>query len=359
MPKGLPKEVARHLEKSKESAIAAVDCYNRCGTRFRSGSYIVLMCIAWTSFFHAVFFKQKKKPFYREKDSKRFKKIDGDFKAWELATCLEQYFPGQTNAITENLKFLIGLRNKIEHRSMPELDNHIFGECQACLFNLEDLLLKEFGAKHCLSECLSLAIQFSQMRHDNQGKAISNLHRELRSDIKEYIHTFRSSLSKEINNDQKYTFRVFLIPKVISNPNQADLAVDFIKLDPSNPSDVEISDKIAALIKPSVVPVANAGKLKAGDVCKRVLPVVQEAIGKDMKFSSSYHHSWACIFYKIRPSKKSSKPEKTTTEFCQYDAAHKDYVYTEKWVTFLCEELRKPGQYNKIIEFAKKSQGYK
>ena len=58
MPKGLPKVVSSHLEKAKESTVAAVDCYNRCGTKFRSGSYIVLMCIAWTSLLHAVFFKR-------------------------------------------------------------------------------------------------------------------------------------------------------------------------------------------------------------------------------------------------------------------------------------------------------------
>lgn len=82
MPKGLPRQVATHLAKAKEPAIAAVDCYNRCGTQFRSGSYIVLMCIAWTSLFHAIFFRRKVKPFYREsEDSKRFKKIDGDYKA--------------------------------------------------------------------------------------------------------------------------------------------------------------------------------------------------------------------------------------------------------------------------------------
>ena len=186
MPKGLPKVVSSHLEKAKESTVAAVDCYNRCGTKFRSGSYIVLMCIAWTSLLHAVFFKRKVNPFYRESEgSKRFKKIDGDYKAWELATCIDKYYPGQTNPVTENLRFLLSLRNKIEHRSMPALDNDIFGESQACLFNFEEVLFNEFGTKHCLSECLSLAIQFSRLRNDQQGKSISELHKPLRARCRE------------------------------------------------------------------------------------------------------------------------------------------------------------------------------
>jgi len=351
MPKGLPKVVSSHLEKARESTVAAVDCYNRCGTKFRSGSYIVLMCIAWTSLLHAVFFKRKVKPFYRESEgSKRFKKIDGDYKAWELATCIDKYYPGQTNPVTENLRFLLGLRNKIEHRSMPELDNHIFGESQACLFNFEEVLFKEFGTKHCLSECLSLAIQFSRLRNDQQGKSISELHKQLRTDIKQYLETFRSSLSPEINADQQYSFKVFLIPKLANSQGQAEVAVEFVKFDPTKPEDMAQYEKMAALIKPSVSHVVNAGRLKAGDVCKRVQPIVKAACGKERCFIASYHHALACEFYSIRPKKNDPQPHKTNVEMCHYDEAHKDYVYTEKWVTFLIEEMKKPGQYQKLLE---------
>jgi hypothetical protein len=356
MPKGLPKVVLNHLEKAKESAVAAVDCYNRCGTRFRSGSYIVLMCIAWTSMFHAIFFKRKVKPFYRESEgSKRFKKIDGDFKAWELTTCTEKYSPGQTNAISENLRFLVGLRNKIEHRSMPELDNHIFGECQACLFNFEEVLFKEFGSKHCLSECLSLAIQFSRLRSDHQGKAISELHKPLRADIRQYLDTFRSSLTPELDADQQFSYKVFLIPKVANSQGQTEFAVEFIKFDPTKPEAMAQYEKLAALIKPSTSNVVNAGRLKAGDVCKRVQPVVKAALGKERCFNASYHHALACEFYKVRPKKGDPHPEKTKVEMCQYDAAHKDYVFTERWVTFLIEEMKKPGQYQKLLDFRRAS----
>ena len=127
MPRPLPREVAVHLEKAKESAVAAVDNYNRSGTRFRSGSYIVLMCIGWASLLQAVFFQRKVKPFYRDKQNpKRYARVDGDYKAWELATCLEHYFKGTASPVADNLCLLIGLRNKIEHRSMPELDCHNF-----------------------------------------------------------------------------------------------------------------------------------------------------------------------------------------------------------------------------------------
>jgi hypothetical protein len=56
----------------------------------------------------------------------------------------------------------------------------------------------------------------------------------------------------------------------------------------------------------------------------------------------------ACQFYKVRPPAGGPHPEQTDVQFCHYDAAHKDYVFTEQWITFLKTELKKPGQYDKI-----------
>src|SRR3989344_2017188 len=153
------------LEKAKESCLLAVDIYNKPRTSFRSGGYVVLMTIAYTSFFHAVFEKNKIKYYYKIKDSKTYQKIDGDYKTWELSTCVSEYFKNKATEflqIQKNIEFFIPLRNKIEHRFMPELDSEIFGECQACLHNFEYLMEKEFGAKHKIMENLLFSLQFAQ-----------------------------------------------------------------------------------------------------------------------------------------------------------------------------------------------------
>lgn len=59
MPRGLPKAVKKCLEKSRDSALLAVETYNKPAVKFKSGGYIVLMVISWTSLFHAVFFKME------------------------------------------------------------------------------------------------------------------------------------------------------------------------------------------------------------------------------------------------------------------------------------------------------------
>ena len=93
--RGLPREVKAALTKAQESALLAVETYNRPGTVFRSGAYIVLMVIAWTALFHAIFLRIRVKPFHiivKRGRYVRYEKVDGDNKAWELAECMRQFY---------------------------------------------------------------------------------------------------------------------------------------------------------------------------------------------------------------------------------------------------------------------------
>jgi hypothetical protein len=220
------------------------------------------MCIAWTALFHAIFLKRRIKPFYRKKTNRRhFDTVDGDRKAWELSTCVDQYWGSNHPAERANLQFFISLRNKIEHRSMPALDINIFGECQALLFNFEELLTKEFGNRYALNESLSLALQFSQARSEQQDKAARTLHRPLAKGITSYIEAFRSSLSTELLQDQHFSYKVFLIPKLSNHERSADLAVEFVKYDPSRPEEMAIYSRLISLIKPSAAAAASSANI--------------------------------------------------------------------------------------------------
>src|SRR5207249_10978983 len=93
--RGPSRKVKAALEKARDSALLAVEVYNKPAVKFKSGGYITLMVIAWTSLFHAIFFKRKTKPFHR-KPNKRYEKIEGGFKCWELDECLRQYYGANT-----------------------------------------------------------------------------------------------------------------------------------------------------------------------------------------------------------------------------------------------------------------------
>jgi len=95
------------LEKSRDSALLAVEIYNKPRTAFRSNGYIVLMSIAWTSLLHAIFEKRSVNYFYK-KNKVRYKMIDGERKAWDLAKSVKNYF---IDTIVRNEKILSFLLN--------------------------------------------------------------------------------------------------------------------------------------------------------------------------------------------------------------------------------------------------------
>jgi hypothetical protein len=93
------------LEKARDSALLAVEIYNKPAVKFKSGGYITLMVIAWTALFHAICFKKKIKPFHKEHG--RYQRIDNDFKYWELSECLSNYYgTNGDDPVRVNLEFL-------------------------------------------------------------------------------------------------------------------------------------------------------------------------------------------------------------------------------------------------------------
>ena len=81
--KGLPLQVKSCLDKALDSALLAVETYNKPAVKFKSGGYIVLMCIAWTSLLHGIFLRKRLSQYIKEKNG-RYKKVNGEIQYWEL-----------------------------------------------------------------------------------------------------------------------------------------------------------------------------------------------------------------------------------------------------------------------------------
>lgn len=342
MSRGLPAKVKNLVEKSKDSALLAVEVYNKPRTAFRSGAYITLMCITWTAIFHAVFERSGKKYFYKN-GFRRYVKVDGDYKTWELKKCVEEYFVDSNDPVRKNLEFFIPLRNKLEHRFMPDIDGEIFGECQALLINYEEVLSREFGTKQTLTENLVFSLQFTKQNTKDLLKRTMNGETQK---ILDYIKEFRKTVPTSLWTDTKFSFRVLLIPKIANNANSSDIAVEFVKYDPSKPEEMKRYEHLVAFVKEKQVqvPVINPGKLKAGDVARQV----SQKLGK--RFNLGIHlKCWKK--YNVRPVKSSPTPDFCDTRYAQYDAVHKDYVYTGDWVDFLVGELSQPEKYKEILDW--------
>jgi len=346
--RGLPLAVKAALKKAQDSAILAVEVYNKPAVTFKSGGYITLMVIAWTALFHAIFFRRKIKPYYR-KSKRRYLRVDGDYMHWELGECLKQYYGNDTgHPVRKNLEFFIPLRNKVEHRSLPEIDPLIFGECQAMLLNLDEMLEREFGKKYCIHQSLSFALQMYPSA-SNLGEAVTR-NRQAKV-AAEFIERYRSSISADTLQSSQYAFKAFLI-QVANHPSKDTLPIQFVHYDKLSDEQKKGIEPLVAMIKYKTVPVANANLLSAGRVAKRVQeelgdPKVLRGTWQINKFNIGWHTKcWR--YFKVRPAGGAAHPEKTNTKYCVYDKRHNDYGYTEEWVAFLVNKFKDPQAYEEF-----------
>ena len=329
--KGRTKQI---LDSSIDSALLAVEVYNKPRTPFRVENYISLMIIAWTRLFHAYFYHAKGDVFYyKKKNSTRYERIDGEKKAWALKKCIEQY-ERLDEVIKANLNFFIKLRNKIEHRHIRKEDIglEIFGECQSLLYNYEKILIKLFGEEYSLNESLAFSLQFSRMRTEEQQTASKKMLSRDIKEIREFINKYRSELTEDVFNSQEYSIKLIQIPKILNNPKKNVPSIEFVNWSNLSEDDKKNYEKVTALIKNKTVKVeaVNPGKLTAGGVLKKVLEK------PNIKKFSHYDHKCLYYLFSIRPiSEEKLDLFETNTKYCHYDELHKDYVYQKAWAEFL------------------------
>lgn len=348
--RGLPYTVKKCLNKALDSALLAVETYNKPAVKFKSGGYIVLMCIAWTSLFHAIFFYKGIKPYYREKKSIRFKRVDGEIQFWELSTCVKEYFETDNNAIRKNLELFIPLRNKLEHKFLPEIDANLFAECESLLLNFDHIVEKEFGDQYCLRESLSFALQLFPSSRTLNMSVRSNKEAER---ITKFIDRYRSSINNEILQSGEYSFKAFLIQVANHQSNDA-LPVQFYPYSSLSDEEKRKVDKIAGLIKEKkmTIPVANKDLLLPG----AVVSLVQHNLGdlkvirgkKSINKFNQDTHKRCWKKYKVRPDSNSDNPELTNPKYCIYDEPNDKYLFTKDWVEFLSNKLANPDEYDSL-----------
>jgi len=207
--------------------MAAGQAFNSPLARFKSETYIVLMSIAWTYLLHAFYRSQRVEYRYFQQGPvrKRFQRTDGgSFRYWDLAQCLRAPKCPLDGGTVNNLRFLIGLRNEIEHHLPPVLDMYLSGRYLACALNYEYWITTLFGSRHSLSEAIAIAIQFRDLRTAPPVESEA----ELPSDVARYIRQFDESLSPEERDDERFAFRLLFVRKSVGKIGQADRVIEFV-----------------------------------------------------------------------------------------------------------------------------------
>jgi hypothetical protein len=188
-------------------------------------------------------------------------------------------------------------------------------------------------------------LQFSQTVPEEKKKAARILASSTSRNVKEYIEKFRGALAGNVLNSMKYSFSVFLVPKVANRQSAADVAVQFVRVDEASEEELTRLEKLNVLIREKQIPIANLGWFKPGEV-------VQE-ICKRLPYEITVNaHTNAWKFYKVRPVKGDPHPERTRPEYCVYDDAHEDYVYTPAWVEKLVQAFSNKEEFEKIVGHA-------
>ena len=239
----------------------------------------------------------------------------------------------------------IGLRNKIEHRNLPEFDPGLYGECQASLLNLEHVLVSEFGQSYALAEQLAVSLQFSEVVPAAKRRAAQVLASKQAKSVADYVERFRGGLPSTVLNSMKYSFNVFLVPRVANRHSAADAAVEFIKVDEASPEELERLEKLNVLIREKRIPIANLDLLRPGEV----VAALEDRVPFHVHMTG---HTNAWRHFGVRPPTGDPHPERTRSEYCVYDAAHGDYLYTSAWVEKLVREF---SSAQRFIEITKQS----
>ena len=128
-------------------------------------------------------------------------------------------------------------------------------------------------------------------------------------------------MTEEQFSDLEYQFRVIY---TLDNASKGKAGIQFIK-----PGTDEAKEIKNVLLKYKLAD--EEYPYKPGTVAQ----LVRQKTGGPFMVSNN---TQAWILYEVRPPKGATQPENTNKDFCIYHAAHKDYTYSERWVTFFVRE---------------------
>lgn len=235
------------LTKSREAMLSAVQIFNNPNIQFKSESFIVFSNIAWTYLMHAYYRENniEYRYFDQHGQRKRFHKTKrGAYKYWELERCLNDDDCPIDEITKSNLKFLIGLRHEVEHQMTTRIDDYLSARFQSCCLNYNQYIKQLFDTKYAIDKHLSVSLQFSTINEEQADKLREFT--DLPKNIATYINDYDETLTDDLYNDIRYSYRVLYVPKSANRKGQADKVIEFI---PANTPEAEGLNKEYVLIK--------------------------------------------------------------------------------------------------------------
>lgn len=329
------------LQASKREVLLAVDLYNRSGQERQLEAFVVHMSMGWLKLLQARAERDGDDLYIRDARGRRVRAQDGGWLCKPLKKLAEEFFP-QKDPRLANLMFFIKLRNKIEHRYERAIASLVAGRTQALLLNYETTLVELFGIDDGLSSRLRFPLFLSSITED-AAEALKAVRARVPKGVLEWAQDFDAGLEPDVAADQAYDFRIYLIPHT-GPKTEADAAMTFVRLEDLTEEQRATMRQVQTIVRDRQVPVSDLGALLPGEVARRVAA----EIGRP--FTASSHHARAWRYFGVRPPSGVPDPARTKSDFCRWNPAFRQYVYTENWVKFLIRKLSDEKTYREVMK---------
>ncbi|WP_162801614.1 DUF3644 domain-containing protein [Brachybacterium saurashtrense] len=326
------------LQAAKNEARLAVDLYNRQGNERQLEAFIVHMALAWLKLMQAHTEKTGGDLFVRNQRGQRVRSEDGEWQ-YKSARQLRRELLADNDPRRANIEFFTGLRNRVEHRHEGNIAALVAGRTQAHLLNFEATLVEWFGPDEALADELRFPLFVSSITQDAVS-AVKRVRSQVPVPVMEWIQDFDAAIEPDVAQDQAFDFRIYLIPHK-GPKTEADAAMTYVNASDLTDEQNAVVDQVRTIIREKQIPVADLGNLLPKQVVERVAVALRKPFTIHM-------HTQCWRHFRARPPTGASDPAATRAEFCRWNAAFKQYVFTEAWVNFLIRKLSDPDVYAKV-----------
>ena len=331
------------LRASKDEALLAADLYNQPSLRGRLEGFLVHMQRAWLRLFEA-HFQHTKQPHHRLLDDGRYERVDGQRVLWDLATFIAHAWD-ESDPKRKNLELCCSMSGRIGSRHEDASAAIIAGKAQALIANFENELTRLFGPEHSLGDRLRFPLFVGAFSEEGAAQLAHVLTRAPKS-LVALIARFEATLAPSVLNDNRYDFRLHLVPHTGAN-TESVMALTFHREDELTDDErralAVLGETGTVIVREQVRPVANADLLKATQVAR----LVEARIPFRFRGTNAFARVWKAT--KVRPAAGSAHPERTDERYCVYDKAHNDYLYTQAYVERLVDELSTDDGYRALV----------
>ena len=333
---------------SQAEALTAVELHNSPLAPRPLESFFVHMHVAWLYLLHAEFQSKGVDHHYRELGTRRYVRVDGDKKSWDLEKCIAQRWPNTADPVRKNLELTVKLRNKIEHRWERGLMVAAYGFTQALTINYEQELVSAFGAEYSIADRVHLPVALSTFSREGVA-ALAKAQKLLPKPLRDFFIDYRSGLSDEVLSDKQFEFRIEIIQKRTPR-TEADLAVEFVRLDDLTNEEREAYEGLEktgrVIIRDKLVPGPDDRDWLSP---KEISAAVQDRLGWRFGSSAEFPRAWR--YFNVRPGTDAIGDErkKTISKFCRFDKRYESYSYTPEFVNLLIEECATADAFETVI----------